>query len=382
MAKAKQSLTAVERRAEELDTIAAVLPMERRDELAELLTDQDVETLKHLVERGMGDNTLRALTSDLAYLEAWGRAATGHSLPWPAPEALLLKFVAHHLWDPEKRANDPDHGIPDDVDDNLRRQGFLKSTGPHAPDTVRRRLASWSTLTKWRGHNGAFASPTLKSAIRLAVRAVPRTRRRKSAKAVTGDILAKLLATCVTDSLRDVRDRAILMVAFASGGRRRSEIAGLRVEQLSVEAPIEVPDGPPLPSLAIHLGRTKTTTDGQDDLVYLTGRPVEALNAWLVAAKIDRGSVFRAIGRWGTVSRRQLDPQSVNAILKQRAEMAGLESAEFSAHGLRSGYLTEAANRGIPLPEAMEQSRHRSVQQASSYYNNATRRSGRAARML
>jgi len=382
VAKAKQSLTAVERRAEELDTIAAVLPMERRDELAELLTDQDVETLKHLVERGMGDNTLRALTSDLAYLEAWGRAATGHSLPWPAPEALLLKFVAHHLWDPEKRANDPDHGIPDDVDDNLRRQGFLKSTGPHAPDTVRRRLASWSTLTKWRGHNGAFASPTLKSAIRLAVRAVPRTRRRKSAKAVTGDILAKLLATCVTDSLRDVRDRAILMVAFASGGRRRSEIAGLRVEQLSVEAPIEVPDGPPLPSLAIHLGRTKTTTDGQDDLVYLTGRPVEALNAWLVAAKIDRGSVFRAIGRWGTVSRRQLDPQSVNAILKQRAEMAGLESAEFSAHGLRSGYLTEAANRGIPLPEAMEQSRHRSVQQASSYYNNATRRSGRAARML
>ncbi|MBB3444460.1 tyrosine-type recombinase/integrase [Rhizobium sp. BK379] len=382
MAKAKQSLTAVERRAEELDTIAAVLPMERRDELAELLTDQDVETLKHLVERGMGDNTLRALTSDLAYLEAWGLAATGHSLPWPAPEALLLKFVAHHLWDPEKRANDPDHGMPDDVDDKLRRQGFLKSIGPHAPDTVRRRLASWSTLTKWRGHSGAFASPALKQAIRLAVRAVPRQRRRKSAKAVTGDILAKLLATCVTDSLRDVRDRAILMVAFASGGRRRSEIAGLRVEQLSVEAPIEVPDGPPLPSLAIHLGRTKTTTDGQDDLVYLTGRPVEALNAWLVAAKIDRGSVFRAIGRWGTVSRRQLDPQSVNAILKQRAEMAELESAEFSAHGLRSGYLTEAANRGIPLPEAMEQSRHRSVQQASSYYNNATRRSGRATRML
>lgn len=382
MAKAKQSLTAVERRAEELDTIAAVLPMERRDELAELLTDQDVETLKHLVERGMGDNTLRALTSDLAYLEAWGLAATGHSLPWPAPEALLLKFVAHHLWDPEKRANDPDHGIPDDVDENLRRQGFVKSIGPHAPDTVRRRLSSWSTLTKWRGHSGAFASPALKQAIRLAVRAVPRQRRRKSAKAVTGDILAKLLATCVTDSLRDVRDRAILMVAFASGGRRRSEIAGLRLEQLTVEAPIEIQGGPPLPSLAIHLGRTKTTTGEQDDVVYLTGRPVEALDAWLAVAKIDKGSAFRGIGRWGTVSRRALDPQSVNAIIKQRVAMAGLDRGEFSAHGLRSGYLTEAANRGIPLPEAMEQSRHRSVQQASSYYNNATRRSGRAARML
>ncbi|WP_245457441.1 site-specific integrase [Rhizobium leguminosarum] len=292
------------------------------------------------------------------------------------------KFVAHHLWDPQHRETDRDHGMPAGVDENLRSQGFLKSVGPHAPATVRRRLANWSTLSKWRGFDGAFASPALKSAIRLAIRAAPRQRLRKSAKAVTGDVLAKLLATCATDSLRDLRDRAILMVAFASGGRRRSEIAGLRREQLTVEPPIEVPDGPPLPSLAIHLGRTKTTTGEQDDIVYLTGRPVEALNAWMAAGKIESGSVFRGIGRWGTVSRRALDPQSVNAILKQRAVRAGLDVGEFSAHGLRSGYLTEAANRGIPLPEAMEQSRHRSVQQASSYYNNATRRSGRAARML
>ncbi|OCJ05376.1 integrase [Rhizobium sp. AC27/96] len=382
MAKAKTSLTAVERRAEELDTIAAVLPIERRDELAELLTDQDIETLRHLVNQGMGDNTLRALTSDLAYLEAWGMAATGQSLLWPAPEALLLKFVAHHLWDPQRREMDPDHGMPADVDDSLRQQGFLKSIGPHAPATVRRRLANWSTLTKWRGLDGTFASPALKSAIRLAVRAVPRTRRRKSAKAITGDVLAKLLATCATDSLRDLRDRAILMVAFASGGRRRSEVAGLRREQLSVEPPIDVQGGPPLPSLAIHLGRTKITTGEEDEVVYLTGRPVEALHDWLAAAKIDKGSVFRGIGRWGTVSKRALDPQSVNAIIKQRVEMAGLEPREFSAHGLRSGYLTEAANRGIPLPEAMEQSCHRSVQQASNYYNSATRRTGRAARLL
>ncbi len=376
------SLNGVERRAVELDTIASVLPIDRRDELAELLSDRDIETLRHLVNEGMGDNTLRALTSDLAYLEAWALAATGHSLPWPAPEALLLKFVAHHLWDPEKRSADPDHGMPAEVADNLRAQRFMKSTGPHAPATVRRRLANWSTLTKWRGLDGAFASPALKSAIRLAVRAIPRKRARKSAKAVTGDVLTKLLATCSTDNLRDVRDRAILMVAFASGGRRRSEIASLRLEQLTEEAPIEVADGPPLPSLAIHLGRTKTTTGEQDDVVYLTGRPVEALRAWLAAARIDKGSVFRGIGRWGTVSRRALDPQSVNAILKQRAEIAGLNAGEFSAHGLRSGYLTEAANRGIPLPEAMEQSRHRSVQQASSYYNNAARRTGRAARLL
>ncbi len=342
------SLSSVDRRAAELDTIAAVLPIDRRDELAELLTDEDVETLRHRVNEGMGDNTLRALTSDLAYLQAWSLAATG------APEAMLLKFVAHHLWDPNKRNTDPDHGMPVSVEQNLRAQRFLKSTGPHAPDTVRRRLASWSTLTRWRGLTGAFASPALKSANRLAVRATPRSRKRKSAKAVTGDVLARLLATCGSDSLRDIRDRAILMVAFASGGRRRSEIAGLRKEQLTDEPPITTEDGSTLPSLAIHLGRTKTSGADQDEVVYLTGRPVEALNAWLEAARIDTGSIFRAIDRWGNVSRRTIDPQSVNDIVKQRAKLAGLEPGEFSPHGLRSGYLTEAANRGIPLPEAME----------------------------
>jgi integrase len=381
-AKSKSTNHVVTRRVEELDTIAAVLPMDRRDELAELLTDQDIETLRHLVNEGMGPNTLRALASDLAYLQAWSLAATGRSLPWPAPEALLLKFVAHHLWDPEKRLIDAEHGMPADVEDKLRIQGLLRATGPHAPQTVRRRLATWSTLTKWRSLDGSFSCPGLRSAVRLAIRARPRPRSRKSAKAVTGDILAKLIATCATGSLRDIRDRAILMVAFASGGRRRSEIAGLRKEQLQRQEPIENGGAPPLPSLAIHLGRTKTSEADNNEVVYLTGRPVDALDAWLKAAKIDKGNVFRAIDRWGNVSRRPLTPKTINDIVKQRVAMAGLDPVEFSAHGLRSGYLTEAANRGVPLPEAMEQSRHRSVQQASQYYNNAQRRSGRASLLI
>src|SRR5690606_16348746 len=86
-------------RAEALDTIAAVLPMNRRDMLAGILTDEDVETLHHLVHEGMGENTLRALTSDLAYLEAWSMAATGTppSLPGAgstAPEIPRASLVA------------------------------------------------------------------------------------------------------------------------------------------------------------------------------------------------------------------------------------------------------------------------------------------------
>ena len=39
------------RRALQLDALAAILPMDRRDRRAELLTDDDVETLGHLARR-------------------------------------------------------------------------------------------------------------------------------------------------------------------------------------------------------------------------------------------------------------------------------------------------------------------------------------------
>jgi hypothetical protein len=98
------------RRAEALDALDSVLPFDRRELLAEILSDDDVETLRHLAREGIGENSLRALASDLGYLEAWCQAATGSPLPWPAPEALLIKFVAHHLWDPARRETDPAHG--------------------------------------------------------------------------------------------------------------------------------------------------------------------------------------------------------------------------------------------------------------------------------
>jgi hypothetical protein len=66
------------------------------------------------------------------------------SAAWPAPEALLIKFVAQHLWDPARRETDAAHGMPDTVAVELRRQGLLRADGRHAPATVQRRLTSWS----------------------------------------------------------------------------------------------------------------------------------------------------------------------------------------------------------------------------------------------
>lgn len=376
----------IERRAEALDTLDGVLPFYRRDFLAELLTDDDVETLRHLAREGIGENSLRALASDLGYLEAWCQAATRSPLPWPAPEALLIKFIAHHLWDPLKRKTDLAHGMPEDVAAALRTAELLRSDGPHAPNTVRRRLSSWSTLTQWRGLKGKFNAPGVRSALKLAVRASARPRTRKSKRAVTAEVLSALLKAAAGDRLVDVRDRALLLTAFASGGRRRSEIAGLRVEQIAEEEPVPADPNDPqsgrLPCLSLNLGRTKTTENDSTATVLLVGRPVTTLTQWLERADITQGPVFRGIDRWGNLERRALTPQSVNLILKRRTQQAGLDPKLFSAHGLRSGYLTETARRGIPMTEAMQQSLHRSVQQASAYYNEAERTLGRAARLI
>jgi hypothetical protein len=114
-------------------------------------------------------------------------------------------------------------------------------------------------------------------------------------------VLAKLLATCGTGNLRDIRDHAILMVAFASGGR---------LSQRDCQSPQGAVDG-----------------RGPDPDRRRLSPPVAGHPSWS-----------------------DQEASAVNAIVKQRAEMAGLEPADYSAHGLRSGYLTEAANRGIPCP--------------------------------
>ena len=373
------------KRAKQLDALAAVLPMAAADRYAEVLTDADVATLKHLADTGMGANTLRALASDLAYLEAWSLAATGGPLSWPADPELILKFIAHHLWDPNQKAVDPAHGMPDAVIDALWDRKVLKVNGPHAPKTVSRRLANWSTLHQWKGVEGRFDDTGVRKAVRLAMKASGRTPQRKSRKPVTRDVLDRLLATCSGSRAIDLRDRAILLVAFAAGGRRRSEVAGLRHSQITVADPIKLqpsdPTSPTVPCVRIALGRTKTTTAGQGAFVFAAGRAAVALQEWMQFAEITSGPIFREVRKNDSVGASPLSPQSVNLILKKRCRMAGLDPAEFSAHGLRSGFMTQAGRDGIPLVDAMRQSAHKSVQQAAGYYDEHEHAQSRSVRI-
>lgn len=362
------------------------------------LNKADADTLKHLMSKGVGPNTLRALRSDFAYLEAWHGVVFGTALQWPPNESTVLTFIAHHLWDPDEKARNPDHGMPDDIQDILINAGALRSRGPHAPSTVRRRLSSWRSLCAWQNVDHPFAQKTIKKAIQAAAKSADRPRVRKSKKSVDIELIQRLLAhldgQCETYpldaedlglKLRAHRDRAILSTMFASGGRRRSEISSLMMSQVLHLDPIAVqnPDWPNgLPSLGIRLGRTKST-DGEDDPhVFMTGRAVEILLSWIELADIREGPIFRRISRYGHIYDTSISDHSVNMVLKKRLSEIGESPTEFSAHGVRAGYISSALKEGIPAPEVMEQTLHRSLKTFLGYFKDEQQRQSRAARLL
>jgi integrase len=211
--------------------------------------------------------------------------------------------------------------MPAEVAVALQAQDLLRVSGPHAPSTVKRRLAHCGgTLHRQRSVAGSFKSPHVRAAIRLAVRASTRPRTRKSKRSLTTDMLEKLLQPCVLERFVDVRNRALLLVALTSGGRRRGEVARLRVEPRIPQDPVpaqpEDPDSPKLACIAVQLGRTKTGVADEDRRVLLIGRSADALVTWL-ARRSAQERCFGASTAGGTLESTALSPQAMNLILKK-----------------------------------------------------------------
>jgi integrase len=186
-------------------------------------------------------------------------------------------------------------------------------------------------------------------------------------KAVPKDLLQAMLATC-DDSLVGIRDRALLLFAWASGGRRRSEVAAATIDNLERLPEVLHEDGRRECRFIYRLAVSKTNQDGESDpneAKPIVGPAADALEAWLKAAKISSGKLFRAIRR-GKIGK-SLSAHSVALIVKARAHAAGLEG-DFSGHSLRSGFITEAGRQAKPLADVMRLSGHRSVPQALAYY--------------
>ena len=99
--------------------------------------------------------------------------------------------------------------------------------------------------------------------------------------------------------------------------------------------------------------------------------PIQALNAWLRAAGIEDGPLFRPVTKAGKVSAARLRSKTVATIVKRHAKTLGLDPRAFGGHSLRAGFLTSAAARGASVFKMMDVSRHKSVDTLRGYVRDA-----------
>lgn len=320
------------------------------------LSPDQAQALTALYRRGTPANTLRAWERDLAYIAAWKQAALGTAPDWPESESVALRFLLDHSLD---LTDVP--GAARDTALALIAVGLRRSLACPAPATLDRRIASWRAFHRMQNLPSPFDAPLVSQARARARRAAARPRVRKSENPITRPVLEAMLATC-DHSNRGLRDRAVLMLGWASGGRRRSEISALNGDD------VDARDFDAQGLLRIRLLATKTTGPDLAPRLPLKGRPARAVMAWITVARIDAGPLFRPVSLSDRVLKRRLGPEGIREIVRHRLVLAGYPPDFASAHGLRSGFLTQAALDGTPLPAAMALSLHRSPAQAQRYY--------------
>ena len=320
------------------------------------LSDADEAALSDLYRRGTPPNTLRAWERDLAYIAAWKSATFGEALIWPEAERVALRFVLDHSVDLTAKP-----GTAQDAALELMARGLRISLACPAPATLDRRIASWRAFHRMRNLPSPFAAPLVAAARQKSRRANAAPPVPKSPRPVTRDILEQLLASC-DDTQRGLRDRAILMLGFGSGGRRRSEITALYRDDIGTE------DYAAKGLIWIRLLETKTTRKSDPPRLPLKGRAARAVIGWIEATGITAGPLFRPVSKSDRVLDRKLSPDAIRTILRHRLRLAGLPQDYATPHGLRAGFLTQAALDGAPLAAAMKLSLHRSAIQAQKYY--------------
>ena len=320
------------RRANQLDALAAALPMASADCHTEVLTDAD------------------GPSSSISPIPGWALICFAPSPLTPAaskrgagpqPGSPLLACRtgtrsevsrSSHV-DPDQKAVNSADGMPDDVMEELRRRKILKVDGPHAPKIVSRRLSHWLTQYQRKGVGGCLTIQESGKPFVWRLKASARDPHRKSRKPVTRDVLDRLLCSCKDPKAVDLRDRASLLIAFAARGRSRSEIASLRHSQIRKVEPMKVRTKAPL---SYHTPHPDNPWANKNDLcwgwciLFAAARAAEGPDQWMQHSGIVAWLIFREV-----------------LILKKRCQMVSLGSTDFSAHGLRSGFLRQAARNGI-----------------------------------
>lgn len=342
-----------------------------RESLASLVTAprplsaQDVErrakaAAEAILRAATSAATVASYQSALRYLCAWAELRFGTALALPVSVAWVQQFVVDHFGEPQRIAQGSGRSnitvswtMPQTVDQALVGGGFKARSGRLKMATIDHRLAVLSWAHRERGD----ASPTQDPAIRRLLSSCRKLAREmgeapKTKTAAIQEQLDAMLATC-DDSLDGLRDRALLLFGWTSGGRRRSEIALAHVED------IEWLDH------AHGLFRMRQSKTGDDAPKPIKGEAAVALRHWLKTAHINEGALFRRL--WGSTVGKALSPHAVSAIVQRRATAAGLKG-DFAGHSLRRGFVTEAGLSHVPLAQTMEMTGHRQVKTVLRYH--------------
>lgn len=289
-----------------------------------------------LLKARHSETTRRVYAADALRFRDW--CVSSHLCPLPAEPQSVALFVASEI----------QRGIN--------------------PRTISRRLAAIRHLHREAG----LLDPTAAEVVRAVLSGARRTvgcAPRQAAPATAGAI-EKMLGTC-DDSLQGRRDRLLLSLGFG-GAFRRSELVALDVADIEV-----VEHG-----LRVLVRRSKTDQTAQGQHVPVADGPrtrvKAALEAWLTAAGITEGPIFRPVSKGGKVLCSRLSDRSVAIVVKHRAALAGLDPAKFSGHSLRRGWITSAAEAGADVLRIMDVSRHRRVETVRGYIQRANEFVGHA----
>ena len=237
------------------------------------------DTVRAYVEAGIAPATRRAYKADLEHFRAWGGEI-------PTTDLQLAAYLAEQAT-------------------------TLKVA------TLTRRLAAISIAHKAQRLTSPISSPLVRATMR-GVRREHGTAQRQAAPLLREDLFVVL--STMGDRLKDLRDRALLLIGFA-GGLRRSELTA--IDRVDFE---RVREG-----IILTIRRSKTDQDGMGRKIGIPfGRtihcPVRALENWLSAARIEDGPAFRPVDRHGRVSASRLSGEAVSLIVRERMATVGFDA--------------------------------------------------------
>ena len=129
--------------------------------------------------------------------------------------------------------------------------------------------------------------------------------------------------------------------------------------------------------LKINIKRSKTDQFGEGSLKalpYFDGSkycPVISLQKWIEKSNISYGPLFRRFTKGSNLSDKRLTDQTVALLIKKYLKLAGIESKNYSAHSLRSGFATSAAESGVEERSIMAMTGHKSTEMVRRYIKEA-----------